>query len=103
MQQVFDNIISNSYKYAGTDILISAVFDGPFLVLTIEDSGSGAPEDELPLLSNKFYRGKNAAAKSGYGLGLYISKTLLEDMSGDLSCENRKNGFAICLRLKLAG
>jgi len=36
-------------------------------------------------------------------LGLYISKTLLEDMSGDLSCENRPGGFAVRIRLKLAG
>jgi len=103
LQQVFDNVIGNSYKYAGTDISVQADFDGPFLVIIIEDRGPGSPEDELPLLTNKFYRGNNAAEKSGYGLGLHISKTLLEDMSGDLKCENRPHGFAVTIRLRLAG
>jgi len=103
LQQVFDNVISNSYKYADTDISIYADFDGPFLAIVVEDQGPGAPEDELPLLTNKFYRGNNAAEKSGYGLGLHISKTLLEDMSGDLSCENRQHGFAVRIRLRFAG
>ena len=103
LQQIFDNVIGNSYKYAGTDIDIHADFDGPFLGVVIEDHGPGAPDDELPLLANKFYRGNNAREKSGYGLGLFISKTLLEDMSGDLSFENRPGGFAVRIRLRLAG
>ena len=103
LQQIFDNVIGNSYKYAGTGITIRSGFDGPFLSIAIEDHGPGAPDDELPLLSNKFFRGKNAVDKSGYGLGLHISKTLLEDMSGDLSCENRAPGFAVRIRLRLAG
>ena len=103
LQQIFDNVIGNSYKYAGTDITIHADFDGPFLVIVVEDHGSGASDDELSLLTNKFFRGKNATDKSGYGLGLHISKALLEDMSGELSCENRAPGFAVRIRLRLAG
>jgi len=103
LQQIFDNVIGNSYKYADTEIAIHADFEGPFLMLVIEDQGPGAPEEELPLLTNKFYRGNNATEKSGYGLGLHISKTLLEDMSGSLSCENHPHGFAIRIRLRLAG
>ena len=102
LQQIFDNVIGNSYKYAGTDIDVHSGFDGPFLVITVEDYGNGAPDGELPLLTTKFYRGVNANEKSGYGLGLYISKVLLEDMSGDISCENRRGGFAVCIRLRLA-
>jgi len=103
LQQVFDNIIGNSYKYAGTDIEINADFEDRFLVLDIVDFGPGAPEAELPLLFNKFYRGKNADDKSGYGLGLHISKFLLEQMSGEIHCENRPGGFAVTLLLRLAG
>jgi len=104
LQQIFDNIIGNSYKYADTEIDVRGDFDdGPFLMLTVEDYGNGAPDDELPLLLNKFYRGKNTGEKSGYGLGLYIAKILLDDMSGDLRCENRPNGFAVKIKLRLAG
>ena len=103
LQQVLDNIIGNSYKYAGTDIEVHAVIDEDFIILDIVDFGMGVPQDDLPLLLNKFYRGKNADAKSGYGLGLYISKYLMEQMSGGLSCENRSDGFAVRLMLRLAG
>jgi signal transduction histidine kinase len=102
LQQVFDNIISNSYKYAGTGIEIGAVFTGKFLIIDITDFGPGAAEEGLPLLFNKFYRGQNAADKSGYGLGLHISKFLLEQMSGELRCENRPGGFRVTVALRLA-
>ena len=79
MEQVVDNIVGNSYKYAGTDILVSfeEVTDIPaekgsrkdFLRITVRDSGPGIPEDELPLISEKYYRGSNAKEKNGYGLG----------------------------------
>ncbi len=60
-------------------------------------------EEELSLILTKFYRGTNAKAKSGYGLGLFISKYLMEQMSGNILCENRPDGFAVCVSLKLAG
>lgn len=103
LQQVFDNIIGNSYKYAGTDIDIHAYFEEQFLVIEFIDCGTGVREDELPLLTNKFYRGKNAAVKNGYGLGLYICKYLMEQMSGGLQCENRSDGFCVRLMLRVAG
>jgi len=82
LQQVFDNIIGNSYKYAGTDIEVKAFFAERFLVVEVVDFGGGVPEDELPLILNKFYRGKNTESKSGYGLGLFIARYLLEQMGG---------------------
>ena len=103
LQQVFDNIISNSYKYAGTEIEINSQIDGQYLLIDIIDFGKGVADNELPLIMNKFYRGKNTGAKSGYGLGLYISKYLLEQMSGNLFCENRSDGFAVKITLRLAG
>lgn len=102
LQQIFDNLISNSYKYAGTDIEIHAVFNEKFLIIDIMDFGSGVAEEELPLLLGKFYRGKNSGEKSGYGLGLYISAYLMEQMSGELQCKNRPDGFTVRLMLYLA-
>jgi signal transduction histidine kinase len=102
LQQVFDNIIGNSYKYAGTDITINSYFKDNFFAISIKDSGAGVTNDELSLLFNKFYRGKNADEKSGYGLGLYISKFLLEQMSGKLRCENDSDGFCVEILLCLA-
>ncbi|WP_431028073.1 HAMP domain-containing sensor histidine kinase [Lysinibacillus sp. LZ02] len=102
MQQVIDNIISNSYKYAGTKISIKSQIIQDYLELHIEDFGPGISEEELPLLFNKYYRGKNVEGKNGSGLGLYISKYFMENMYGQISCYNRADGFTAILRIKLA-
>lgn len=108
LKQVFDNIFSNSYKYADTDISVEFSFEDGTLAVTISDSGSGAPEECLPLLCNKFYRGKNAQGKDGSGLGLYLARYLTEQMGGSLSCTNYKGngnvcGFAVKVNMPLAG
>lgn len=102
LQQVFDNILSNSYKYAGTSVTISSAISHTHLELRIMDYGAGINTDELPLLFNKFYRGSNVDGKSGSGLGLYISQYLMQSMQGDMTCHNRDDGFTVTLRLKLA-
>jgi signal transduction histidine kinase len=100
--QVIDNIISNSYKYAGTSIGVSANIKGKCLEMEFKDYGSGVSQDEIPLLFNKFYRAKNSAGKSGSGLGLYISKYLMKKMSGDIDCRNTGEGFAVVIKLLIA-
>jgi signal transduction histidine kinase len=102
LQQVFDNILSNSYKYAGTSVLISSRITPTHLELRIMDYGSGIHEDELPLVFNKFYRGNNVAGQSGSGLGLYISKYFMRNMQGDIECYNREDGFTVILSIKVA-
>ncbi|MGE6516048.1 HAMP domain-containing sensor histidine kinase [Lysinibacillus sphaericus] len=102
MQQVIDNIISNSYKYAGTKVTIKSQINQDYLELHIIDFGSGISEEELPLLFNKYYRGKNVDGKNGSGLGLYISKYFMENMHGQISCFIREDGFTVVLKIKLA-
>lgn len=102
MQQVIDNIISNSYKYAGTRITISYQINEGYLELHIQDFGPGISKEELPLLFNKYFRGKNVEGKNGSGLGLYISKYFMENMYGQINCYNRNDGFTVVLKIKLA-
>ncbi|MCL2364724.1 MAG: HAMP domain-containing histidine kinase [Defluviitaleaceae bacterium] len=102
LQQVLDNIISNAYKYANTNININSFIDNEYLVIDIQDYGAGVPDEELPLLTGKFYRGKNTEKCMGYGLGLYISKYFMQKMAGELACKNHECGFTVRLTLKLA-
>lgn len=102
MQQVIDNIISNSYKYAGTNVTIMSHINQEYLELHIIDYGLGINEEELPLLFNKYYRGGNVEGKNGSGLGLYISNYFMEHMEGKIDCYNRKDGFTVVLKIKLA-
>ncbi len=101
LQQVFDNVISNSYKYAGTAIEVTAWFEGRYLAIKFADGGPGVAPDELPLVCEKFYRGGNAAGKGGSGLGLYITKHLLGKMGGDVRCEVEAGGFAVVVLLAM--
>lgn len=103
LSQVIGNIITNSYKYAGTKIDVSyGLIDG-FLEMKIRDYGPGVPEDELSLIANKFYRGKNwrESEQDGNGLGLYIANTLMQKMNGELIPESR-GGLIITLLIPLS-
>jgi len=102
MQQVIDNIISNAYKYAGTKITIKSQINQGYLELSIMDFGAGIREEELSLLFNKYYRGRNVEGINGSGLGLYISKYFMEKMYGQICCYNRKDGFTVALKITLA-
>ena len=104
MSQVIGNIISNSYKYADTEIKVGYRLVDEYLEMRIEDFGPGVPADELELITNKFYRGKQWAdsKQEGSGLGLYIAKLLMEKMDGELVPENTEDGFVISLLIPLS-
>lgn len=101
LQQVIDNIISNSYKYANTDIEIKSIKNSDYLIIEIRDFGNGVKDLELPLLTEKFKRGSNTTDKDGVGLGLYISKTFINAMDGILEVENANPGFKVILKLRI--
>ena len=103
LQQVFDNIITNAYKYANTDLTVEATLDSDFLVVGIRDFGPGVSEEELSLLFNKFYRSGAVSDVVGYGLGLYLTQYFMAEMSGEVVCENLDDGFVVWVKLKLAG
>ena len=104
MSQVIGNIISNSYKYAGTQINIVYKLVDEFLEMRICDHGPGVPEEELSLITNKFYRGKQwvESGEDGSGLGLYIARMLMEKMDGELLPMNTGDGFDITLLIPLS-
>ena len=111
INQVISNIIYNSYKYADTEIFIRSRIETSdaastekkdHLVIEISDKGGGVPEDEIDIITGKFRRGSNSKDKDGSGLGLYISKYLMEKMGGGLTCHNGEEGLVVTLRLKLA-
>ncbi len=103
LQQVFDNIFMNSYKYADTGIEVSTVREDGYLAVKIEDYGGGVGSDELPLLKEKFRRGGNAEHKEGAGLGLYLADYFMKEMQGELTVENGRQGLKVTVRIRLSG
>lgn len=103
LSQVIANIISNSYKYADTPIRAVSGFQEQYLSLSFTDGGGGVSEEELPLLTTKFYRGAgNSEGVAGSGLGLYISRVLTEKMGGRLFCTNAEGGLRVTLLIPLS-
>ena len=104
MEQVIDNIVGNSYKYAGTDVHVQfqetegipnqAGTQNRFIRITIRDEGPGVEEEELSLIAQKYYRGKNSKEKPGYGLGLYLVKWYMEKQGGGMEYHN-DHGFVV--------
>lgn len=108
MEQVIDNVVGNSHKYAGTDIHVrfdevmmkSADADEmAFVRIRIADEGPGVSEEELPLLMQKYYRGSAAKGKTGFGLGLYLVRSYMEKQGGGAEIYN-DSGFVVELYLK---
>lgn len=103
LQQVFDNIFANSYKYAGTEIKTDIIKKDGYLLVAIEDFGGGVPEEDIAVIKEKFRRGSNSANNEGAGLGLYISDYFMKEMGGDLLIENGAHGLNVTVVIKLSG
>ena len=103
LQQVFDNIFANSYKYAKTEITVTTQKVDNYIVISIEDYGGGVLTEELPVLKEKFKRGSNAKNTEGAGLGLYISDYFMREMQGELNIENGEHGLKVTVTLALSG
>ena len=94
LEQVIDNIAGNSFKYAGTPLEVEYRAESDNIRVLLSDRGPGVPEEELSLLTSKFYRGKAAveSSKDGSGLGLYLASRFMEKMGGGLELRNREGG-----------
>ena len=102
LQQVFDNIFVNAYKYADTQIKTSAEIVHKHLHIVIEDCGGGVAEEELQTLKQKFKRGSNAGEHSGAGLGLYIADYIMQEMGGSLRLANGAQGLKVIVEIALS-
>ena len=102
LQQVFDNIFMNSYKYADTDMKVSTDLSGDYLVIRVSDEGPGVKEEELPLIREKYKRGSNASDKEGAGLGLYLTGYFMDKMDGKLGLKNLDKGFEVSVYIRVA-
>ena len=92
LRQVFLNILDNAAKHGGEGKRIEASMDyeNGFVVIRIRDFGPGIPEDEIPLVKKKFYKGSSKAR--GTGIGLAVCDEIVEMHGGELILENADGG-----------
>ena len=101
MTQLVENLINNSRKYAKTDIRISIKEKDNFVQVSFSDMGSGIPDEDMPFITDKFYRGKNCGNENGSGLGLYIVKYIAEKSGGSVELQNMYPGLKVTVTLPM--
>ena len=92
LRQVFLNILDNAAKHGGEGKRIEASMslEKGSVVVRIRDFGPGIPEDELPLVKKKFYKGSSSVR--GTGIGLAVCDEIVELHGGTLTLENARGG-----------
>ena len=92
MRQVFLNILDNAAKHGGDGKRIDAsiAYEAPNVVVRIRDYGPGIPEEELPHVKMKFYKGSSKAR--GSGIGLAVCEEIVTMHGGALALENAVGG-----------
>ena len=103
LMQVCENLINNARKYAKTEIDISVNLKGECVEISFRDYGGGIPDEDMPFIFSKFYRGTNCGEEQGSGLGLYIVKYLVEKMEGNVMLHNHSDGLEAIVMLPAIG
>jgi two-component system sensor histidine kinase VicK len=82
--QVLDNLLGNAIKYSApeSEIVVRTEAVNGEARISVSDQGAGIPADSLPSLFDRFYRGGNSSGEAGLGLGLYITRMLVEAHGG---------------------
>lgn len=103
---VFQNLIENALRYnvRNGEVIIKLEKKPPYLEVSVSDTGIGIPKEELPKIFTKFFRASNVLKyeTEGTGLGLYITKNIIEAHGGKIwvdSIENRGTTFYFTLPL----
>lgn len=98
LENVLVNLLDNALKYspAGSTITIAAEQSGQEIIIAVQDTGTGIPEQDATKIFDKFYRVQNQAVKvAGTGLGLSICKSIVEAHNGRIWAKNGAGGGTI--------
>ena len=107
VEEILMNLLSNANKYSitGGSIILRAKISDNYVIVEIEDTAALIPEEQRTKLFQPYYRGENDGSVStapGLGLGLAISKTLVELQQGRIWIENKDStGNIFCFSLPI--
>lgn len=109
LKQVLVNLIGNAIKYtpAGGEVVISLGKDDSRAYLSVHDNGPGIPEEDLPHIFERFYRGEKSRTREregkGFGLGLSIAYWIVRNHGGEIEVASSKDqGTTFTVWLPLA-
>lgn len=93
IRRVICNLCGNAINYTNNNgkIIVSVKSQEKDLIFTVQDNGNGIPKDEVPNLFNRFSQGTNKKRSTGTGLGLYLSRQIIEAHNGKIWLESKVN------------
>ncbi len=99
--RMVDNLLDNALKFtpSGGTVTMGLEVQADGVELSVVDTGIGIPAEDLPKLFGRFHRGRNTGAYPGHGLGLVISKAIVEDHRGQITVESDGAGTQVVVRL----
>jgi signal transduction histidine kinase len=103
LAEVLTNLYENAAKYSppGSTIVTTASLAGAYIALDISDAGIGIPPDQLERIFTRFYRIDPASPVRGTGLGLYLSRALIEAQGGHLAARSDGPGTGATFTITL--
>ena len=104
IKQVLINLLDNAFKFTqeGGKVTLKAYATKDFLIIEVADNGPGIPEDDIPYIKEKFYKGKNS--KSTTGLGLSICDEIVKLHGGQMEIKSKLGeGTVVIVSLPLKG
>jgi signal transduction histidine kinase len=101
LAQVFDNLLSNSRKYAPNALVkITVAHDPTYITIKFIDNGPGIPSAYIPKIFTRFFRiPERSLDVHGSGLGLSICKQIIEMHKGEISAESSETGTTFIIKL----
>ena len=105
ISQVFTNLLENAIKYTplGGSVMLTARAGSGEVIVAVADSGGGIPAEDLPRIFERFYRVDKARSGKGYGLGLAITKDIVQAHGGSIRVESALgSGTRFTVRLPAA-
>ena len=106
IRQVADIFLDNAAKYTpeGGKVRVAVREEDGWALLEVSDTGVGIPEEQLPLIFERFYRADSARAAGGAGLGLSIARQIAEAHGGTVEAESEPGkGSTFTLKLRKDG
>lgn len=96
LYSVFDNLLGNATKYGseGGQIIIRILEKGSSVSLRVWNSGPGIPVERLETIFRRFSREDTKASASGYGIGLYLARLIVEAHGGRIWADSRQGSWA---------
>ncbi|MEK7721482.1 MAG: ATP-binding protein, partial [Elusimicrobiota bacterium] len=101
LRRVIENLLSNAWKFTpeGGKVTVSARAENGGLLFTVADTGPGIPPDQLEAIFEKYRQLKSGEGESGFGLGLAISRRIVELHGGRIWAESGEGGSRFIVAL----